>query len=57
MKQWVVVFEAVVLEVVLWAVALFCVLFGPQLKIQLALASQKAELVPHCPDLAHCKYS
>ena len=53
----VLVFEAVVFEVVLWVVALFCVLFGPQLKIQLALASQKAEVVPHCPDLAHCKYS
>lgn len=53
----VLVFEVVVFVVVLWVVALFCVLFGPQLKIQLALASQKAEVVPHCPDLAHCKYS
>lgn len=52
----VVVCEVVVFEVVLWVVALFCVLFGPQLKIQPALASQKAEVVPHCPDLAHCEY-
>lgn len=53
----VVFFEVLVFEVVLFVVAWLCLLFGPQLKIQLALASQKAELVPHCPDLAHCKYS
>jgi hypothetical protein len=53
----VLIFEVVVFELVLFVVALFCVLFGRQLKIQLAPASQNAELVPHWPDLAHCKYS
>lgn len=53
----VLVFEAVVFELVLLVVALFCVLFGPQLKTQLAPASQNAGLVPHWPDLAHCKHS